>query len=261
MNSRFCDFFARPLARGTSWAWAPCACTLVAMLLACATAAVAEERAGDDTSKAAGGASDDRLAAALAKARDIRDMSADFVETKKTVLLKDPLSSSGTVFASGGRTKWVTHEPYVSWLCTTAEHVTIYFPKEQRAERYAVDAKLRPLLISPVPQTDRLRDSFSIELVGSGGGEQNDRRLPALRLALRPKTEELRDMIDLIEVDIDEARGVASRVQISDADGDVTTIEFRNVRINTGVGDDDTDCTLPRGTDVADFSDGGVPRS
>lgn len=203
----------------------------------------------------------DRLAAVEAKASGIRDLSADFVETKKTILLREPLSSSGTVVASGGRTKWMTREPHTSWLCTTAEHVTIYFPNEKRAERYPVDVRLRPLLISPVPQTARLRESFDVEQIETDdsartAGTTSD----ALRLALRPKTAELRELVERIEVDIDERRGVASRVQIFDADGDVTTIEFRNVRINGGASDEDMDCTLPPGTDVADFSDEGARR-
>lgn len=256
--------FGCSIARSNCWRRRLCAASralaFVFTTLICGSAAGANDPANSPAPDATDRASRDRLAAVEAKASDIRDLSADFVEIKKTILLKNPLRSSGTVVASGGRTKWVTREPHNSWLCTTAEHVTIYFPDEKRAERYPVDAKLRPLLISPVPQTDRLRESFTIEQVGGGGAQELSADQAVLRLALRPKTEELRELIEQIRVDIDEERGVASRVRIFDADGDVTTIEFRNVRINDGVGSADLNCTLPPQTELADFSDEGARR-
>jgi len=68
-----------------------------------------------------------------------------------------------------------------------------------------------------------------------------------IAVRLRPRDEKLARHVSEVRVLIDTEGGWARRVEMLDADGDRTVIEFRNVKVNTGLTDHDLEVEVPAG--------------
>ena len=60
---------------------------------------------------------------------------------------------------------------------------------------------------------------------------------------------------------IDAETACARNVEMTDADGDVTTITFTNIKTDTGVSDTDVKLVTPPGTTVSRPLEGGSPKA
>ncbi len=189
------------------------------------------------------------------QSRKIDDLTANFVEKKFTVLLKEPLVSKGRVRVMGSRTRWDTTEPHATTLFTDDKQVALYFPSRKTAEIYPVDRRLRPLIVSPIPRLATLRRHFRIEQL-----EADAPRPKFLLLRLTPKDEALTDFIDEVRVRLDVSVGLARRIEMIDPDGDRTVIEFTDIRTNVGLTSKDVAWDFPPGTRIVRPLDPGNSR-
>ena len=190
-------------------------------------------------------------------AQSIRDLTTDFVEEKFTPLLKKPLVSKGRVYIKGERTRWQTITPRESTLFTDASQVAIYFPARATMELYPIDQRLRALLVSPVPRVATLRRHFDIEITEADTPEQ-------LHLRLTPKDDALREFVEELRVTVNVRLGLATRIDMTDPEGDRTVLTFENVRTNVGLADKDVERRVPPDTTIvrpleADALSGGRP--
>jgi outer membrane lipoprotein-sorting protein len=87
-------------------------------------------------------------------------------------------------------------------------------------------------------------DIAELDAVTIGAGADDH----VLAIQLTPKGEGLKKHVKLVEVLIATDVPAARKLIITDADGDRTEIEFKNVRVNTGVRDDELKLTVPPGT-------------
>src|SRR5688572_26922132 len=98
-------------------------------------------------------------------------ITADFVQEKRSPLLRKPLLSRGTVRAQGGAALWKTTEPEPSEMSVGPQMLRIYYPKQKTIEEYSVQQQLGMLAASPLPRLDNIRQSFSIS---PADGSAND---------------------------------------------------------------------------------------
>jgi outer membrane lipoprotein-sorting protein len=196
-----------------------------------------------------------RLAAiddAIAKVSDLR---AEFVQTKKTALLKKPLVSKGTLVCKGESVLWHTTQPRKSSMLVGPEKVTVYYPEDTLLEVYAVGARFRDAAGGPLPRLSRLRERFDITPLTEAELKELEPDAKELKgllgVRLTPKDEALKKHVASVRVVLDEAAACAKRVVIEDPDGDVTAIEFLGVKTNTGVTESDLKLTIPEGTRVS----------
>ncbi len=195
-----------------------------------------------------------RLEAIDAKAALIQDLTADFEQKKYTVLLKEPMASSGRVRVRGSVVRWDTAKPRESVVRIDEHEVRVYYPEDAALEIYTVDEQLRRLTASPIPRLQSTRDQFQItamkpgEIEGGGGATDGP---SAVALRLTPKEESLRKHVQEVRVLIDGATGVTLRLEMIEADGDRTVVAFLRARTNTGLGEHDLDLVVPPGASVS----------
>ncbi|MCO6437615.1 MAG: outer membrane lipoprotein carrier protein LolA [Phycisphaerae bacterium] len=188
---------------------------------------------------------DESLSRLNERALAYNDLVADFVEQKYTAMLRKPMVSSGVIRVRGTRSRWDTRSPHESTLFTDDESIAIYFPQRKTMEVYAVDQRLRPLVMSPIPRLEVIRRFFDLE---SAAGSKTDPT--ELLLRMRPKDESLAEYVSEILVALDRELALVRRVEITDPDGDRTVIKFVNVRTNVGIGPGEVARGAPPGTKI-----------
>lgn len=192
----------------------------------------------------------ERLEAIDARVERVKDLTAEFEESKHTALLKKPLVSTGVVRVRGSFIRWDTLKPHAMSLAIDAERIQMYYPQRKTVEVYLLDDQLRQLALSPLPRLAVLRRHFTVQPLPLA--EIDPQADPASHLALKltPRSPSLRRHLDRVHVLLDFHSVFAERVEMFDADGDRTLLRFSHVRIDTGLRDSDVTLTLPEGTTI-----------
>jgi outer membrane lipoprotein-sorting protein len=211
-------------------------------------AAWAQEKAADQPNI------DAALMAALeevdAKSAAVTDLSATFEQTKTTPLLRKPLVSSGTVKVKGSKVRWDTKSPHPTVMLIDESQIRMYYPDQRTLEVFDVDESMRRITATPLPRLAAIREQFVISRADVKELGVTERPEGFVGVALTPRQESLRKHVDRVRVLIDRATGCATRVEITDADGDTTTIRFRDIRTNVGLAESDLELNVPEGTRI-----------
>jgi len=231
------------------------------LILGCTLAAAAPPAAlrGANNAKAPAEATDAKLAAVLEdvdhRAGLTKDLVGNFRQEKHTALLKKPLVSTGRIRMKGGVVRWDTDSPEPGVLYADGREIRMYYPKQSTVEIYPIDKRLADLAASPLPRLGALRQHFKIEPAPPGRGNssrETSRDMPsAIEIRLLPSDPYLAEHVEEVRVALDVASACVTRVEMLDADGDRTVIQFTDVKTNTGVKDADLDLALPPGTRVS----------
>jgi outer membrane lipoprotein-sorting protein len=193
----------------------------------------------------------DRLAALEQKFAAVKDVRADFEQHKKTAMLKKPMVSKGRLAGQEDVVLWETREPRESTMRVTAKEVQILYPHDRLLEIYTLDARFAETAGGPIPRLSTLAHRFEISELPPRdlGAPADDQGLLALHLA--PKAPEVKRHIQSVRVLLDESIPAATRIIITDPDGDQTEIQFTNIRINTDITDADLHLERPEGTRIS----------
>jgi outer membrane lipoprotein-sorting protein len=181
----------------------------------------------------------------------IVDLRADFEQRKHTPLLKKPMISRGSLLVKGQSVRWDTREPRRSTMRISNGRLRMYYPDDQLLEVYPVREDMKDLGGAPLPRLLALRARFEITAasVKELGAEEGNPHLLAVLLV--PKGEEMRRHVQSVRVLIDDTGPVATRVVMTDAEGETTEISFSHIRINAGVEQDEIELHLPEGVRVS----------
>lgn len=194
-----------------------------------------------------------RLDAIDAKAAAWRDLSADFVQEKRSPLLRKPIVSRGTVKTKGAASLWQTAEPESTLMSVGPRALRLYYPKQKVVEEYPIEGRLGMLAASPLPRLASIRQNFKPVADDGAGllpakGEGEGRALLAVRM--NPGDAEIAKFVDHARVLLDADRGLVLAFELIDPDGERTVIRFSNLRGNAGLGDDAMQLQLPAGVKV-----------
>jgi outer membrane lipoprotein-sorting protein len=193
-----------------------------------------------------------------ARGANVRDLTADFVQEKHTVLLKRPLVSKGTIKIKGSAALWTTSEPEPTVMRIDDKEVKLLYPKQKVMEVFATADRMGALAASPFPRLSLIRQHFTFEqmaakeLMGEAADEGKQ-----LALRMRPIDQTLKKHIDEVDVVLDVASGLVLRAQTIDGDGDRIVLTFSNMRTNVGLTDADLDLATPPGVKVTRPLEGG----
>ncbi|MCC6660287.1 MAG: outer membrane lipoprotein carrier protein LolA [Phycisphaerales bacterium] len=182
------------------------------------------------------------------RAATVADLRADFEQTRYSTLVRAPMKSSGTLAVRGGRVRWDTRKPHASVMTIGDGEIRIYYPEERVLEVYEARGDLRELTGSPLPRLSVLRERFTIEPADPasfGAGTDGDR---SVALELLPRTDDLREHVARVRVLVDAQTACLKVMEMTDPDGEVTRLEFKNIRVNPGVKDSELDLRIPEGT-------------
>jgi outer membrane lipoprotein-sorting protein len=195
-------------------------------------------------------AEDAKLAARLddidRRAGRAADLSGRFRQEKHTALLKKPLVSTGRIRMKGPVVRWDTERPEPAVLHSDGREIRLYYPRQSVVEVYPIDRRLADLAASPLPRLAALREHFRIE----PGGTPRD-PAGAIEIRLVPTDKMLAEHVDEVRVTLDVPSACVTKVEMFDADGDTTLIQFTDVKTNTGIRDSDLELTVPAGTKVS----------
>ncbi len=182
-----------------------------------------------------------------AHAATITDLTASFEQAKKSVLLKKPLVSKGTVRVKGSRVLWNTSSPHPTAMLLESTRLSIFYPEQRVLEVYDLDDALRRVATTPLPRLEAVNEQFEI----SRSPRQPADPARLLSIDLSPRGEELRARIRSVRVTIDRSTGLAAEIDMTDIDGEETVITFSDARVNQGVSDRDLDLGVPEGTRIS----------
>lgn len=186
-----------------------------------------------------------RLEAADAAMAKVVDLRADFEQRRHTSLLKRPLVSKGVVLTKGERVRWDTATPRLSSLVIGGGEIRMYYPADKLVEVYPVGEGFKDLAGAPLPRMSVMQERFDISPLAASemGAVGADSAVMAVLLA--PKSTELQRHIRSVKVLLNTVSGVATRVVITDPEGEETEILFSNIRLNSGVKDTEVQLNLP----------------
>ena len=200
-----------------------------------------------------------QLVAIDERSRQITSFEADYVERKKSLLLKKPLVSTGTVIARSPIVRWDMKTPYTQTTLVAPGSVRVYMPDEKLLEIYDLGDRLGDISSSPVPSLARTAELFRIarEQPPAQAPDEADSERAAdkadddatdddtLTLRLTPREEKLREHIEGVVVTIDVQGGFARRMIMLQKSGESADIRFSQVKINHELDASRLELTLP----------------
>ena len=185
---------------------------------------------------------------AMAKVTDLR---ADFEQRRKTPLLKKPLVSKGTVITKGERARWDTASPRASTMAISGGEIRMYYPADRLLEVYPVGEGFKDIAGAPLPRLSLMKERFELARlpVGDLGGDEKNDSLVAIRMT--PRSDDLKKHLASVRVLIDTSKPAATKVVMTDPEGEETEIVFSDVKLNGGVKDADVELKVPDGVRVS----------
>src|SRR5215213_4304741 len=133
--------------------------SLFVTLLSVATTSMAQPTTAPATQNAA---FDEQLEAIDRRAGAVQDLTAEFLQEKRSPLLRKPLVSRGTVKAKGGLAIWETTEPERTVMTFDPKQLRVYYPKQKTLEEYPIQGQLGMMAASPLPRLEAIRKSFKL---------------------------------------------------------------------------------------------------
>ena len=169
----------------------------------------------------------------IAKQKEVRTVSADFVQTRSLHTLRSPLTSSGRLWLMAPDWfRWELGDPPKTIIIGTPKGVTVIQPGKKLATR------------KPVTGPGALADSGAFEMMrlpGGGSFEEFQRQVKVLafeasgskcHLEMLPHDAGSTRGLSAIKLDFDRATGHWLSLEIVTREGSSIRNEFSNVRVN-----------------------------
>lgn len=193
------------------------------------------------------------------RAAKITDLTADFEQKKITPLLKKPLTSSGKVRVKGGTVRWDTQRPEPSVMRIDDKELKLFYPSQKVLEIYPLGEDMRQMTASPLPRLAAIKAQFSIQVVPVKELDPQADASKFIALLLTPTAAALREHVAHVKVLLDVDAAVATRMEMTDPDGERTVISFTRVQANSGVDEKELELKIPEGVKITRPLDGIAP--
>jgi outer membrane lipoprotein-sorting protein len=225
--------------------------------LAAALGGAAAAPAGKDAVPAAG-AADPALQETLAGfdrlQSTIRTLSAEFVETTTSPLLKEPIRAKGRFYLTKpSSVLWEYAEPEVMRFAIANDEYVGYFPQRKRAEKSDVHRwSERIFRIFGLGQTSAELGNFYNIRSGNPGPEDAGTKL----LVLEPKKRRVRKHIEQVRFWVNATTYIPVKIELGGKDGYVRVIQFRDVQVNPDLAAGLYNIEIPAGVKVTSGTTG-----
>ena len=168
------------------------------------------------------------LDAVVSCQRSTTSLDAEFVQTKESDLLLEPVVSRGRFrYLASSKVRWdyAEPEPMVVLFCDST--LLTYFPDQQRAEQAKVGSRQRRFVrfLGGTQPLDELIGQFRLVFRDPGDEARYE-------LTLEPVASIIRNRLDGIDLEIDRQLLLPVLVEYREVDGDVTRYEFSRVQRN-----------------------------
>ena len=161
-------------------------------------------------------------------AKNMQTMTCDFVQTRRTKMLKNPVVSEGSM---------TYRQPdCIVWECKTPNAIT--FVTNGKRAKVTADGKTTETELADNKIFKRImrisKGGFGIEnIIGSTDFAQSvSEDATEWTVTLTPLRKELKQMISSITLKADKKDAVVKTIIVTDKNGDTTTSQFKNIVIN-----------------------------
>jgi outer membrane lipoprotein-sorting protein len=184
------------------------------------------------------------------QASGFQSLTADLERTKVTVVVNDKSTQSGQIFVRGdGKMRIELTQPDPQTILRDGDNFYIYNPKIHRVEEYNLGKKKalvdQFLLLGFGTSGSSLKESYTISL----SGEETIDNRKVIRLDLLPKTDDVRKQLSKIQLWLDETSWLPVQQQFFETgSGDYFIIQYRNIKRNVRIPDNDFKPHWPHGT-------------
>ena len=137
--------------------------------------------------------------------------------------------------------------------------IRVYYPEDATLEIYTLDEQLRRLTASPIPRLKPMQQQFEISAIRAAEIEGAVEGPSVFAIRLVPRGDALRKHVKEVRVLIDSEKGLMSRMEVVDPEGDRTLIAFTNQHANTGVDAKELELKVPPDTKTSRPLDGLPP--
>jgi len=174
------------------------------------------------------------LDAHAARCKDVRVLTASYVQRRTTKLMKEPLLSRGEFLfvREPGCVMFRAREPRVSVVRLTEKVYEVHRPQRKQLERFVLDGPelAQSLFAALRGDATALRRDFVVQ---SCADDPTD----ALRVhvELAPRKVEGRARLQSLRITLQKADAVLGAIAYRDAAGDLVEIELRDVKTNPEV--------------------------
>jgi outer membrane lipoprotein-sorting protein len=177
---------------------------------------------------------------------EVRTLSAKVVQTRRTELLDQPITSSGMMYYRRDPARMVFHlsEPRRTEIHMDKSSYQVYRPDEKRLERIDFENEDIPgrILMVFEPKVEEIRKSFEVR-----GGASRDGRI---EVRLEASDEKVRRRLRKLTLLLDIADGTLRRVSYTDAEGDDVEFALDAVALNPELPAEIFQLKIPDGTRV-----------
>jgi len=186
--------------------------------------------------------------------RKIQTITASFSQTKEISLVKTPLLSSGLVkFKRPAQIYWHYSKPELMEVALDGKTIWMYSPGSAQAEKYSFGRSKRmaqsldPLLAIFQKTLGQLTETYTIFYEGLEADRLH-------RFHLQPREEKVQKFLSRLDLGVDKISGAIIRFKMVEANGDCLTLDFKNLKINAPLTDDDLKIKIPPSVKVQDQS-------
>ena len=161
---------------------------------------------------------------------DLRTLSAEFVQTTRSPLLKNPVVAKGRFFLTKpDSVLWEYTDPEPMRFAVAAGSYTGYFPVRARAEKRDIKRWSERLFrFFGVGQGSTELGKFYEIALGDAGNDEKGTHL----LLLYPKKRRVRKSVEEVRLWVDESTLLPVRIDYAGKDGNAREIRFVNTRLN-----------------------------
>lgn len=157
---------------------------------------------------------------------NLSSLTANFMQTKKTHLLREPLQSKGQLYYdSAGKILFKVTDPSSVIVLIRNGLILTYYPDISRAEERYLGRNIIREYFGIGMSIDELRKQYKIEIVSKIAGN-------GYRLKLTPLTETMAKRIDTIEIETKPIQWLPEHIYIQEKGGDSTAIRLDFTSIN-----------------------------
>ena len=224
----------------------------VAVLAAVAIPVLAKAPKSPSASAPARSASGESLAQVLARfdqvQGQVRTLSAEFIQTTRSPLLKEPIVARGRFFLTKpDSVLWEYSAPEPMRFVVADGEYTGYFPERKRAEKRDIKRWSEQLFrFFGVGQGSKELGKFYEIALGDTGPDGQD----AYLLVLSPKKHRVRKRFDEVRLWVDATTLLPTRIDYFGKDGNEREIRLVNTRLNPDLAAGLYNVTIPAGVPI-----------
>ncbi len=184
--------------------------------------------------------------------RHLKTFKADFIQRKYINIIEDfDEPQEGELFLKKYKKemflKRIINKPGKIFMLVKGGMAVIYYPKRAQVIKKSFNkSKSRYLTFGVGTSLNGLEKNFFIKFVGE---KKLGKHICGV-LSLTPKKEKLKSYFKKINLWVDSKSGIVLRQVITEDDGDYTTIDFKNIKVNTKLKNSVFKLKIPSGVDV-----------